>query len=125
MTKKGFTLTELLGVLVLLSLLAMILIPNISKSLKEGRENADKQAKENIVLAARSWASSHKNMLPSNSETYNVKLADLQNEGYLDKNIKIPSTGENLNNICVTITNVGVTEQGKQKYTYEYNEKGC
>ena len=106
---KGFTLIELLGVIILLSLLALIVIPTITSSVREGEETADKQAEENIVLAARNWAVDNKDKLPAK-----VCLTTLQNNGYIDKNITKPTTGDKITNACVNIT------QNGKSYTYTY-----
>ena len=123
MNNKGFTLVELLGVIILLSLIALITIPSISSWIKEGEEKANNQIKENIVLASKNWALDNKNLLPQNTnQTYKVTLNNLQNGGYIDKNLKLPSTGNELENICVIITNTGKTTKGLNKYKYEYSE---
>lgn len=123
MNKKGFTLVELLGVIILLSLIALITIPSISSSIKKGQEESDNQFKNNIVLATKNWALDHKELLPTTtSQTYKVKINNLQSGGYIDKNLKLPSTGNSIDNICVIITNTGKTTKGINKYKYEYNE---
>lgn len=123
MNNKGFTLVELLGVIVLLALIALITIPNISSAIKKGREDADNQTKENIVLAAKNWALDNKSSLPTTSnQTHKVTINNLQSGGYIDKNLKLPSTGNNLESTCVIITNTGKTTKGINKYKYEYSE---
>lgn len=121
MNKKGFTLIELLGVIVLLVLIAMITIPVISSGIKQGKENADIQIKENIVLAARNWAADNKQTLVD-SPTYKVTITKLQNDGYIDKNIKLPSTDEVITNACVEIKDVTKAEAVKRQYEYTYQE---
>ncbi len=113
---KGFTLIELLGVIILLSLLALIIIPTITSSIREGEETADKQVQDNIVLAARSWAVDNKDKLPTK-----VCLSTLQNGGYIDKDITMPSTGKAVTNACVNITASGKS----YKYTYSTSCSGC
>lgn len=123
MNNKGFTLVELLGVIILLALIALITIPNISSGIKKGREEADKQIKDNIVLASKNWALDNKNLLPTvSNQTYKVTISNLQSGGYIDKNLELPSTGNKLENICVIITNTGKTTKGINKYKYEYSE---
>lgn len=121
MNKKGFTLIELLGVIVLLVLIAMITIPVISSGIKQGKENADRQIKENIVLAARNWAADNKQTLVDNP-TYNVTITTLQNSGYIDKDIKLPSTDEVITNACVEIKDVTKSGAVKRQYEYTYKE---
>ena len=120
MNKKGFTLAELLGVILLLSVIALIIIPPITNVLQKGSDKADKQLEENIVLAAKSWSIDHKEKITNKC---NVTLDTLQNEGYIDKNVVMPSTKENIDakKTCVTITKVGK----KNTYTYDNNCKNA
>lgn len=123
MNRKGFTLIELLGVIVLLVLIAMITIPTIGNAIKQGKENADVQTKENIVLAARNWAVDNKSSLPQNkNEKTKVNIKTLQDGGYIDKNIKWPSTDEEITNACVEITNTTTDEAIKNQYSYVYSD---
>jgi len=123
MNKKGFTLIELLGVIVLLVLIAMITIPIIGNAIKQGKEKADTQTKENIVLAARNWAVDNRASLPKiKNQKIKVTIKTLQDSGHIDKNIKMPSTDAVITNSCVDITNITNAEASKQQYKYEYNE---
>ena len=60
MRQKGFTLIELVGVIVLVSLMVLIIVPTVEKSVKVGQVKADKQLKDNMILAAKSWAVDNK-----------------------------------------------------------------
>ncbi len=125
MHKQGFTLVELLGVIILLAVIALITIPMISGALRTGRENADQQFKDNIVLATKNWVLDNKGKTKDNGSC-NVTLAILQNDGYMDKNVKVPSTKADVdvNQICVTITSTSKTNGQKKSYKYSYDE-GC
>ncbi len=115
MKNKGFTLIELIGTIVILSLILLIITPAITNSLKKGMDNADEQTKESIVMAARNWASDNKDKLPTI-----VNLNKLQEEGYIDDNIKLPSTTKNINSACVEIK---LKDQAtKTAYTYTYKD---
>ena len=60
MKNKGFTLIELIGTIVILSLLLLIISPLVTRSIRNGVKNADEQAKTNIEMAAKNWASDNK-----------------------------------------------------------------
>ncbi len=123
--KKGFTLIELIGTLLLISLLVLIITPGITKTVKRGEATAVNQLRENVVLAAKNWATNNRSKLPLNpGDSSGVTLLTLQDEGYLDKNIKNPSDKEPIEEACVKITNVTPDDElvNKKSYKYEYKE---
>ena len=125
MNKKGFTLIELIGTIVILSLTLLILIPNVTRSIKSGTTKADEQTKTSIELAAKNWASDHKGDLPKNKDGSKiVAVTELQSQGYLDDDLKLPSTSASINSACVKITKTNDDEvtakTGKKAYSYEY-----
>ena len=94
MKKKGFTLAELLGVITLLGLLALIVIPIVDKTLKEGKDDL---YESQIKIG-----------------TGYVTLSTLQDSGYLDEEIKNPKTGKSFEgSLQIKITGHGTY------YTYE------
>lgn len=133
MNKKGFTLVELLAVLIILSLLAVISVTAVSKSLNQYRDRLYNTQKENIKSAARMWATDHKELLPIDDpssssivcvypntcpQKYSVlaiDLAKLQDEGYIDKNLKNVKNKESLDNATVKITKI----EGSKQYDYQ------
>ena len=126
MKNKGFTLIELIGTITIISLILLIITPAITNSLKKGIKDADEQTKQGIILAAKNWASDNKQSLPKTKNgVYNVSIATMQNEGYLDNDIKLPSTAISLTSVCVSITKTNNTGSSKDVYKYEYKESGC
>ena len=117
MKNKGFTLIELIGTIVILSLILLVIVPPISNSLKKGIDKADKQIEESIIMAAKNYSSDNKN-----AEC--VDLSTLQEEGYIDKNLKSPKDNEEITNKKVIIT-IDKTPSGEAKYSYEYEEGNC
>ncbi len=114
MKNQGFTLIELIGTIVILSLLLLILIPNVSNSLKEESEKADQQTIDSIIMAAKNWSSEHK----GNSS---VSINSLMSDGYLEKGFKLPSTTTDINLACVIITEKNPTGV-KKAYSFEYRD---
>ncbi|MBR3897933.1 MAG: type II secretion system protein [Bacilli bacterium] len=118
MKKNGFTLIELVGTIVILSLALIIVVPTVTKNVRNGMIDADTNAKSSIELAAKNWATDNMGTV---GESYCVKVLDLQNQGYLDKNLKMPSNGNaNINNAGVRIGIKAGTD--KKTYTYKYVE---
>ena len=116
MKSKGFTLIELLGVIVVLSLLALIIVPSVTKSIQNGQKEADESTKSSIILSARNWLSDNKELVTS---SYTITVKTLQDEGYIDKNIKLPSKGCSLDGASVTITRN--EKEHNTKFDYKLN----
>jgi len=119
MNRRGFTLVELIAAMVLLSLLVMIIVPTTSKVLKKSNQDVDKTTKNNIIAAAKNWATDNKNNLPKSGSRI-ISVSQLQSLGYIDKNIKLNSK-ENINEKCIKITNT-TKEGGRSRYKYEYSD---
>lgn len=97
MKNKGFTLIELVGTLVILSLMLLIITPAISNSLKKGVQDADKQTQGSIIMAAKNYFSDNKDKAKDKAC---VNLSDLQSEGYIDDVVN-PSDGTHITGVVV------------------------
>ena len=123
MNKKGFTLIELIGTIVILSLVVLIAVPAISRSLNKGVKEADDQFKKNVELAAKNWASDNKNQLPTAPNgPIEISVEALKSGGYLDGKVVKPSDNKNLHNGCVVITRQNEADAPKPVYGYEFKE---
>ncbi|NLM63558.1 MAG: type II secretion system protein [Mollicutes bacterium] len=90
---KGFTLLEILSVMVLLSLIAILAFPTVDKYISETKEKMYEQQVNNIILMAKSWASENKVLLPKEEgEEITITLGMLMDEGYVEQTIKNPIT---------------------------------
>lgn len=100
---KGFTLVELLAVIILLSILVIIIAKNFSGMVEKSKERSYQLLLLNIENASRSYANEHlilENISKINPEVI-IYIEDLVNEGYLklplvdarvDKNISSQSS---------------------------------
>ena len=87
--KYGFTMVELLGVILIIGVLALLLIPLINKSLIESKQKLYDSQIKNIELSAESWAMDHLFELPeTEEETMTIYLWQLKIGGYIDNNEK-------------------------------------
>lgn len=110
MKNKGFTLAELLGVIVILALITMITVPTITESLQNYKEKMCNTQLEEIIAAAKTWGADNLLKLPSNEGDFiTVSLGKLSEYGYIDEEIQNPVTQENfdLESTIVTITKTG------------------
>lgn len=128
--KKGFTLIELIAVIVILSLIALIVFPAINSVIKDSKEKAYNQQIQAIVKAAKQLSYEHSEVLPDEIDgaSYNLELnclttgCTLENGkkisgGYLneDELINPKKTSENLKGVVEIKYN-------SKRYDYTYKE---
>ena len=90
LNNKGFTLVEVLAVVIILSILAAIMIPSVNNLIEKNKENTYKDLKKNIISAAKVYVSDNR---------YNITLDygdELCETGVSEENIASISTN-NLN----------------------------
>lgn len=81
MNNKGFTLVELLAVLVILLSISVVAITNVTASLKRNDEQELRAQEKKAINAAKIYFSNDNKM----SETESVKISALINGGYIDE----------------------------------------
>lgn len=91
MKKKGFTLIELMAVVVILSLTFLFIIPEISSLIDKGEEQNKVMLEEKIISAAKEYTLTYDtSFLDSMSEVGNIKYisrAQLLNSGLIEKEV--------------------------------------
>ena len=114
---KGFTLVELLAVIVILSLLLLVTVTTVSSQFKNSKDELYDTQLNNVKLAAEMWGSDNKVKLNSISDCVSLTLGYLKEEGYVDINIKNTYTGELFEDdeVFVNITK----ETNRYKYEVE------
>ena len=107
MNKKGFTLMELLGVIIIITLLTTIAILGVTKIVKSSKEELSETQIESIRLAAEMWGVDNQKYLPNNNECSYITLDDLKKFALIDSNIIDFTTNEKLDdNLMIKITGV-------------------
>ena len=87
-SKKGFTLVEILGVIVILGILALLVSTAIMRYFQEGKDTYNENLAKQLVLSAKSYYSDNKYLLPTEvSDTmYSfVTLPTMATENYITK----------------------------------------
>ncbi len=119
---KGFTLVELLAVIIILGLIALITIPAINNIISDSQEKAYNEQIKRIESIARNWGVTNTKLLPD-SGTYYLSLDTLKEEGLLkDEDIKNPKDKSVMNG-CVAIRFDEQTNQYVYYYLEECNNK--
>ena len=82
--KKGFTLIELIAVIVILSLIALIVIAGTTRIIKKSKSDIDATQKQLIIDAAGVWSADNLDKIPDNG-CYNLEVSELLKEGLFSR----------------------------------------
>lgn len=94
MKNKGFTLVELLGVIVVLGILALVTLPPIINQIKNMREKVSDSTLKLIYSSVDKYMANNRNSFPQVEDTsYCVSLEQLVNGGVLNEPIHDSTTG--------------------------------
>ena len=124
MNKKGFTLVELLAVIVVLAVISAIAFPIVGDIIDNSEEKAYEQQIKIIEKAAKSWVNDNIQLLveiDSNDEMINkscyIALNRLKYEGYLENVDTInPTDDNNVNNYVVELN----YDESTHQYSYDF-----
>lgn len=122
--KKGFTLVELMGVIVILGVIALIAIPTIDKQLKEGKRDLSQAQLDNIKSAAKLWVADNPNDMPQNGEECYLKYSTLVDSGYAEENLKEISSNNDIVDNKLKIKISKDSTYNKYNYIVEFNNNG-
>lgn len=87
--QKGFTLVELLAVIVILGIIGAIAVPSIGNIIENSKKDAAVQNAQQLISAARLGVASG-DYIPGDATTGTRTMAQLANDGYLESIIKSP-----------------------------------
>lgn len=119
--KKGFTLLELLGIIILLGVIILVAVPALIQSNKNAEIKTQKEFDSIVNTACISYIQIHsteyEKLLGGVETSKQIPLSALIEEGYLKGTTKNPKTNETLDNESTkTITATYVS--GEIKCTY-------
>lgn len=121
MNKKGFTLVEMIGVLIIMGILASIVTVQFSQIIKENRKKLNEEQKSRIVETAKNITLNNKSCLTkaSNEEKgVKITLDQMKKFGYIsNKDLKNLEDNTILNS-CVVVK----WDASYSKFLYEYND---
>lgn len=113
--KKGFTLVELLGIIVVLGIIATIVTPIIQNTLAENEDKVYNVLIRQIEGYAKDYLEMNTDKLPEEEgNSVQIKFGDIKAAGIMQINIKNPKTSNLISNESyVTVT------KNKNNYLYE------
>jgi len=109
MNKKGFTLIELVGAILIIALIALLAFPALTSMLNAGQNKVDESVKEVLKTAAATCVNENVN----NYSTLCNSVDKLKDNGYIS--ITFYNKYEDIHGKSVTIT------KKNNKYCYKYN----
>ncbi len=115
--KKGFTLVELLAVIVILGILGLVVYPSVISVIKDARDSAYKSQVKVIEKASKEWGVEHPNNLPEIDSATSVwiSVSKLIKDGYISNDDVANPKGDIKNmNGCVEV------KYESNQYTYSY-----
>ena len=129
MNKKGFTLIEVIMVIAIITILSLILIPNVMVLINENKKRSCEKMIDNIESAAKMYVNQNKYELgfdcDDKNKTKGITLETLVDAGYLGGELVNP-----INKIKIDLDNkenkVSVTYNCKVKgFKYKVNNINC
>lgn len=126
---KGFTLVEVMGVLIILGIISLITVPVISNVLKENKKELYEIQIKNIEESARNFVA--ENLFSLNldeNKKIAIKIGNLKQLGYLEDFV-FPSKGKDeTDNTLVLIENENIEDEnvnGNILYTVCIDSDSC
>ena len=114
--KKGFTLVELLAVIIILGILGLIVVPLVNETIKEQKEKLYNRQMETIESSAEGWSTKNSDKLVEDGTSIYVSITTLVQDGYLKKSdIKDPRNNKQMLG-CVSIS----YDISYNQYVYDY-----
>lgn len=119
---KGFTLVELLGVIVILAVLSTLIVVSVGGTIKKSKNQLSEVQIDNIIEAAKTYhlkeGMNEEEISDNNSQTC-VTVDYLINNGYIDNEEIVEITSDTKLNSSVVIV------YENNKYKYKYQKKSC
>ena len=117
--KKGFTLIEIIAIIILLSVIALITYPVINNLITESKEKLYEKQISELERLSNTWVTKNTNKLKTEEGyTYDLSFEELNEQGFTsNKQIKNPKTGKNLTG-CMKVT----YNSSKNGYDVAYDE---
>lgn len=117
MKKKGFTMLELLAVIVLLGVVLMIIIPVTKNTIEKSKESLLEKQINKLLLAADKYAID--NLNPLYDDYAKVTIDELISSGYIENKETIDPVTEKKMTGCL------VANYNNNQYEFSYKNQKC
>ena len=112
--QKGFSMVELLAVIVILGIISVVTIGSVTKLVEKAKKNQLEQQEKAVRLAAESYAQANRKYLPKTIGTKKtIQLQELLTTKYITEPIK-----DSAGNSCMQNSYIEVYKSAKNKYVY-------
>ena len=119
---KGFTLVELLAVIIILSLLIALTSTSVTKVVKSSKEDLSSSQIKLIESATKNWGAENMSKLPKDGECKYLTLTNLKEYGYISNDVIDPNTNKKIDeNLKIKISSK--IKNNKNIITYEVDSK--
>ena len=115
MNNKGFTLVEIITTVALVSVLMLLIIPNLLSQLSDKSREASEKEQSILIEAARVYVDKHHEAFESKTNEC-ITITMLESDGLYAKTTRNQALPQNA---AVKYTKTGGIEK------YEYKENGC
>ena len=112
MNKKGFTLVELLAVVIILALLALLTSTAVTKLVNDAKNDLSNTQIKLIKEATEIWMADNLTQLPDNNQCGYLTLGDLKKYGLLDSKILDPKNNKNIDDDLIIKISATTSEYG-------------
>lgn len=121
-SKKGFTLVELLAVMIIISALSIIIIPSIINYINRNKKDISDAAKKIIYAGAELYLDNNANLFPKNEGYSNcIKLKDISDAGYLETPLLDVQSGRSIDLETNYVKASYIYDQDLGIATYKYS----
>ncbi|MBP5678609.1 MAG: type II secretion system protein [Bacilli bacterium] len=112
--RKGFTMVELLAVIVIVGALSVMGIVGVSRYIQSSKTEKENQEKKNIAMAAKMYMQANRELLPRTiGDSAVVQVSELRRTNYLKTDVTDKS-----GNSCMEKSFVRVYKLDEQEYSY-------
>ena len=116
MKNKGFTLVEMLAVVIILVAIIAVVTPKIFNQFNNAGRVVDQEQLNELINVSKIYMQQNSELLPDENDLYVISLSELKNSGLIQKSqILNPSTDEELTG-CIVVS------YENNKYKYEYKD---